>query len=174
MSEAKPTPPAAETWRLSGKRLDVDPQTGTSSAITFTERPGGILIVEINGVRTRMAIDEFRGKLSASIGGRLYFGAIEKADWGSGAAAGSESDLSSQFPGKVRKLLVPAGAEVEAGTPLLLLEAMKMEFSVKAPFAGVVECWNVAAGEQVSPGQKFLELKPADKKMRRRKVIRHE
>ena len=53
------------------------------------------------------------------------------------------------MPGKVVKLLVAEGQKVEAGDVLLILEAMKMEHSVKAPDSGVVEKVLVSEGEQV-------------------------
>ena len=42
---------------------------------------------------------------------------------------------------------------------MLLLEAMKMEFSVKAPFKGTIERILVKEGQQLSPGDRFLDLK---------------
>jgi biotin carboxyl carrier protein len=42
----------------------------------------------------------------------------------------------------------------------MLLEAMKMEFSIKAPFAGVVKKLCVQEGQQLSPGQQLVDLIP--------------
>ena len=42
------------------------------------------------------------------------------------------------MPGVIVKLLVEPGAAVEQGQPLLILEAMKMEHRVCAPFGGAV------------------------------------
>jgi biotin carboxyl carrier protein len=53
------------------------------------------------------------------------------------------------MPGKVVKLLVAEGQEVQAGDVLVILEAMKMEHSVKAPESGMVEKVLVSEGEQV-------------------------
>ncbi len=117
-----------------------------------------------DGRRVRMALHELRGKLGVSLGGRLYFGQIEKQgrDAGpSGAAGGSDSDLIAQFPGKVRKLLVAEGATVPAGEPLILLEAMKMEFTIKAPYSGTVKKVLVQEGQQLAPGDRFFEITPS-------------
>ncbi|UTI64747.1 biotin/lipoyl-binding protein [Paraconexibacter antarcticus] len=65
-------------------------------------------------------------------------------------AAGS---LTSPMPGTVLRVLVEAGATVTAGTPLLVLEAMKMEHEIVAPADGVVGALPVAAGDQVAAGQ---------------------
>jgi 3-methylcrotonyl-CoA carboxylase alpha subunit len=55
------------------------------------------------------------------------------ADGGSGGTA-----VHAPMPGKVTKLLVDVGDTVSAGTPLLIMEAMKMEHTIKAPCDGTV------------------------------------
>jgi 3-methylcrotonyl-CoA carboxylase alpha subunit len=62
------------------------------------------------------------------------------------------------MPGKVIALLATAGQRVEKGTPLLVLEAMKMEHTIKAPRAGVVKAFRFDAGDQVSEGVELVEL----------------
>jgi acetyl/propionyl-CoA carboxylase alpha subunit len=57
--------------------------------------------------------------------------------------------LIAPMPGKVVKVLVDTGQEVAAGTPLVVLEAMKMEHTVRAAEAGTVRAIHVAVGEQV-------------------------
>ncbi|MDR3607420.1 MAG: acetyl-CoA carboxylase biotin carboxyl carrier protein subunit [Oligoflexia bacterium] len=149
----------SETLKISGKRFELEATKGWC----FERRPGGWLIATSpSGARKRFALHELRGRLSFSLDGRLYFGAVEKAGRGSagGAAAGNDSDLVAQFPGKVRKLLVGEGAQVAAGDPLILIEAMKMEFTVKAPFAGRVTRVLVQEGQQLSPGDRFFEVEP--------------
>jgi len=58
-------------------------------------------------------------------------------------------------------LLAAPGARVEPGTPLLVLEAMKMEHTIKAPRAGVVKAFHFDAGDQVSEGAELVELEAA-------------
>jgi acetyl-CoA carboxylase biotin carboxylase subunit len=68
------------------------------------------------------------------------------AEHGTSAVAGG---LTAPMPGKVVKVLVTCGQEVAANTPLVILEAMKMEHTVRAPAAGTVRAIHVAAGDQV-------------------------
>jgi 3-methylcrotonyl-CoA carboxylase alpha subunit len=53
------------------------------------------------------------------------------------------------MPGKVVKVLVTEGQEVEAHAPLVVLEAMKMEHTVRSSAAGTVRAIHVAVGDQV-------------------------
>ncbi len=62
------------------------------------------------------------------------------------------------MPGKVVAWLAEPGALVEKGTPLLVLEAMKMEHTILAPAAGIVNGFHFAAGEQVSEGAQLVDF----------------
>ena len=60
------------------------------------------------------------------------------------------------MPGLVLSLKVAEGQAVSAGDPLLVLEAMKMENEIKAPFDAVVKSVNVSAGDAVQNGQLLI------------------
>ncbi|UCV28631.1 acetyl/propionyl/methylcrotonyl-CoA carboxylase subunit alpha [Ferribacterium limneticum] len=66
--------------------------------------------------------------------------------------------LTAPMPGKVVALLAQPGQKVEKGTPLLILEAMKMEHTITAPAAGIVKAFCYAAGEQVTDGAALVEF----------------
>ena len=55
---------------------------------------------------------------------------------GSAEVAGGQ--LTAPMPGKIIAVMVAAGAHVERGAPLLIMEAMKMEHTITAPHAGIV------------------------------------
>lgn len=71
------------------------------------------------------------------------------------AAAGS---TTAPMPGVVRAVLVEAGQPVARGTALLVLEAMKIEHTLRAALDGVVAAILVKPGEVVAPGQQLLQL----------------
>ncbi len=73
----------------------------------------------------------------------------------SSAASGG---LTSALPGVVVSVPVQVGQEVEAGTVLMLIEAMKMEHAITAPYAGRVTAVHFAAGDRVAEGSALLEL----------------
>ena len=66
--------------------------------------------------------------------------------------------LTAPMPGKVVALLAQPGQTVDKGTPLLILEAMKMEHTITAPTAGTIKAFCYAAGEQVSDGAALVEF----------------
>jgi acetyl/propionyl-CoA carboxylase alpha subunit len=69
---------------------------------------------------------------------------------GSTASPGS---LAAPMPGTVVRIEVEVGSTVAAGQAIVVLEAMKMEHSVRAPTDGVVEELRVAVGQQVDVGE---------------------
>ena len=73
---------------------------------------------------------------------------------GSEAAGGGR--IVAPMPGKVTAVLVEAGDRVEEGTPLLRLEAMKMEHTLTAPHDGVVETLACEEGDLVEEGAELV------------------
>ncbi|MGH9466876.1 MAG: biotin/lipoyl-containing protein [Terriglobales bacterium] len=66
--------------------------------------------------------------------------------------------IAAPMAGKVVRLLADPGAQVAAGQPLLVLEAMKMQNEVRSPKAGTLVKIAVAAGETVATGQVLAEV----------------
>ncbi|MEG1832725.1 MAG: acetyl/propionyl/methylcrotonyl-CoA carboxylase subunit alpha [Burkholderiaceae bacterium] len=73
-----------------------------------------------------------------------------------GDAAGG--GLTAPMPGKVVAVLAPAGTAVAAGTPLLVMEAMKMEHTLLAPAAGEVAEVLYGVGDQVAEGAELIRF----------------
>ncbi|HEU4812181.1 MAG TPA: biotin carboxylase N-terminal domain-containing protein [Nocardioides sp.] len=69
------------------------------------------------------------------------------------ADAVASGSLLAPMPGTVVSVAVEVGAAVEAGQPVLVLEAMKMQHTVSAPHAGVVTEIDVKPGTQVAAGE---------------------
>jgi 3-methylcrotonyl-CoA carboxylase alpha subunit len=69
--------------------------------------------------------------------------------------------LAAPMPGKVIAVLVEAGAKVERGAPLLIMEAMKMEHTIMAPAAGVVKELLYGVGDQVAEGAELIRFEAA-------------
>ncbi|MDQ4124476.1 MAG: carbamoyl phosphate synthase, partial [Actinomycetota bacterium] len=73
-----------------------------------------------------------------------------------GAASGG--DVVSPMQGTILKVLVAVGDEVEAGQPLVVLEAMKMENEIAAPGGGVVEEVNAVVGKTAGAGEVLVRV----------------
>ncbi|WP_322070529.1 acetyl/propionyl/methylcrotonyl-CoA carboxylase subunit alpha [Paraburkholderia bannensis] len=69
-----------------------------------------------------------------------------------------EGRLTAPMPGKVIAVLVEPGTVVEKGTPLIVMEAMKMEHTIGAPAAGKVTEVLYGVGDQVADGAQLLML----------------
>ncbi|HEX9051971.1 MAG TPA: acetyl/propionyl/methylcrotonyl-CoA carboxylase subunit alpha [Anaeromyxobacter sp.] len=90
--------------------------------------------------------------------GRAYPFARVDPSHGAGRGDDAGGRLTAPMPGKVIALLAEAGKRVERGAPLLVLEAMKMEHTIKAPRAGIVKAFRFEPGDQVSEGVELVEL----------------
>lgn len=62
------------------------------------------------------------------------------------------AEILAPMPGKVVRVQVEAGATIEKGAGVVVVEAMKMQNEMKSPRAGVVVAMNVKAGDTVNAG----------------------
>jgi propionyl-CoA carboxylase alpha chain/3-methylcrotonyl-CoA carboxylase alpha subunit len=79
------------------------------------------------------------------------------------AASNAGNDAISPLPGVVVALLVEVGQFVERGTPIAIVEAMKMENQVCAPNSGFVEAISCSVHDTVEAGQVLAVLRPHEK-----------
>jgi acetyl/propionyl-CoA carboxylase alpha subunit len=76
--------------------------------------------------------------------------AFGRAGSGSGSGLASDGALRAPMPGKIVATPAKAGDTVTRGQPIVVLEAMKMEHALVAPFDGVVGEIGVSVGDQVA------------------------
>jgi 3-methylcrotonyl-CoA carboxylase alpha subunit len=72
-----------------------------------------------------------------------------------------EDKIVAPLPGTVVALLAEEGATLEKGAPILTLEVMKMEQTLRAPFAGVLKAIKCKVGDIVQEGVELAEVEPA-------------
>ena len=72
-----------------------------------------------------------------------------------------EDKIVAPLPGTVVALLAEIGAKLEKGAPILTLEVMKMEQTLRAPFAGVLKVIKCKVGDIVQEGVELAEIEPA-------------
>jgi len=74
------------------------------------------------------------------------------------SAAVAAGGLTTPLPGVVVAVSVTVGQQVAAGDTLMVIEAMKMEHTIAAPYAGTVGTLHFARGDRVPEGSRLLEL----------------
>jgi 3-methylcrotonyl-CoA carboxylase alpha subunit len=125
-----------------------------------------IEVVDVRGNEAELRIDGRTVIVPFLVNGTEVWFALDGEIWsadvaGKGARAKArhrDHSLSAPMPGMVLKILVTVGQEVTKGTPLLILEAMKMEHQVVAPRDGTVTAINCREGELVQPGIDLVEI----------------
>ncbi|MBX8477837.1 acetyl/propionyl/methylcrotonyl-CoA carboxylase subunit alpha [Pseudomonas cichorii] len=119
---------------------------------------GERLVVENNGIRHQHLAIRQNGTLYLKWEGEMH--AIRRMD---PIAAANTSEtrqggFTAPMNGSIVRVLVQAGQRVGAGTQLVVLEAMKMEHSIRAAQAGVVAALHCQEGEMVSEGTLLVEM----------------
>ena len=145
-------------WRLNGRPTARLEAAGTVRYVAVpaepargraTSRVNGDVHVDVDGrsvaIRLAQPPDVDRAARSAAAHGH----------------AGGPVDLVAPMPGSVVAVHVTIGATVEAGDPIVTLEAMKMEHAVAAAIPGTVTELAAAAGDQVVRGQVLGTIEPA-------------
>jgi len=117
---------------------------GRSFAVSVEDEGGGRLRIGLAGGAYAVSVEDERERASRSTDRR-------------GEAAGPRI-VRSVIPGIVVALLVREGEEVEVDSPLLLLEAMKMQNEIRAASGGRVLRFHVKPGETVAAGAPLATL----------------
>jgi 3-methylcrotonyl-CoA carboxylase alpha subunit len=122
-------------------KLSVDVQDGSSSS--------GSTVTLWHSLGPVQGDTQWRSRYTLSIAPRAA--AISS----SAASAGA---LKAPMPGKVVRVLVRAGAAVQKGQPLVIMEAMKMEHTITAPAAGTVAAVLFEEGQLVQDGSVLISM----------------
>ncbi|MBH3459307.1 acetyl/propionyl/methylcrotonyl-CoA carboxylase subunit alpha [Pseudomonas putida] len=149
--------PARSSLHLScdGQDQAVALQNSAPSAFQLL---GEHLVQDQDGLRRRYLAIRREGVLYLQWAGELHavtaFDPIAAAE----ASQSHQGGLGAPMNGSIVRVLVEAGQTVEAGTALVVLEAMKMEHSIRAPQAGTVKALFCQEGDMVSEGTVLVEL----------------
>jgi acyl-CoA carboxylase subunit alpha len=136
---------------VDGEPLDLVLHAATSERVDAT----------IEGIRRRYRVAVLDGQvLVDSPQGSSAFQVADRFPLQEGAAPAG--GLSAPMPGRVVRTLVEVGQPVEAGDPLLVLEAMKMEHTISTAVAGHVTALYVSEGDQVERGAVLAAVEETD------------
>jgi acetyl-CoA/propionyl-CoA carboxylase biotin carboxyl carrier protein len=124
-------------------------------------RDGDLLTVTLDGVTTRFLVAHVGGTVWLAADGRSI--ALREHERLRAATEGAAADgaVTAPMPGTVTVVRASVGDRVDAGTPLLVVEAMKMEHVLTAPVAGTVTELPVTAGQQVRLDERLAVVAPA-------------
>ncbi|GMG84018.1 acetyl/propionyl/methylcrotonyl-CoA carboxylase subunit alpha [Paralimibaculum aggregatum] len=147
--------------RLGRGRFTVD---GEGGAVTLGVAPigGNACRVDLGTRQLRADVLREAARISVFAEGRsFHFGLPDALTGAEAEKAGGES-IAAPMPGLVKLVSAAPGAEVAEGEALFVLEAMKMEHTLRAPRAGRVAEVLAAVGDQVTDGTLLLTLEPED------------
>jgi acetyl/propionyl-CoA carboxylase alpha subunit len=118
---------------------------------------GGEAILRVNGARHVVPYVIADDEIHLDFGGEVIRAEVTA---GSRRKKGrqKEHSMAAPMPALVTKILVEAGREVTKGQALLILEAMKMEHQICAPYDGIVLEIRCRTGEMVQPPDDLVAL----------------
>ncbi|KRB94072.1 acetyl/propionyl/methylcrotonyl-CoA carboxylase subunit alpha [Noviherbaspirillum sp. Root189] len=157
-AEEATTYPVSVSYRDAGWNIGVG---APSSVMTLVERKGQHLVIKVDGTAVRGTVVRAADVFHVFTGGAHYVLNYNDPLAHAGEAEAEGGRLTAPMPGKIVALLVDKGKTVEKGTPLLIMEAMKMEHTIAAPANGTVEELLYAVGDQVAEGAQLLAFKAA-------------
>jgi acetyl-CoA/propionyl-CoA carboxylase biotin carboxyl carrier protein len=140
-----------ERLDLSGVEAPKAPQPSEDGAAPLVERS---TTVEVDGKRfsVRLWVPESAPAAVVAGGGPVPTARKPTRASSAAAAGGGSGEVAVPMQGTIVKVLVEVGAAVEAGQPVVVLEAMKMENQIQAEVGGTVSQVKVAPGDTVGAG----------------------
>jgi acetyl-CoA/propionyl-CoA carboxylase biotin carboxyl carrier protein len=149
------------TVRVRGRSRAAQVRVGDADPVPASAiRDGGELAVTLDGVTSRYAVVHAGGDVWLAANGRVAAFREHERLHSAAEGAGGDGVVTAPMPGTVTVVQAAVGDQVEAGTPLLVVEAMKMEHVLTAPVAGTVAELPVEAGRQVRLDERVAVVTP--------------
>ncbi len=115
-------------------------------SIEIIERQGKKIQLIVDGQFFKISITDYTDKILDKLGIDIVSSNIV-------------NDVKAPMPGSIFNLMVSKGDEITIGSPLLILEAMKMENIIKSPKNGIIEKVHVLEKENVKKNQILVSFK---------------
>jgi biotin carboxyl carrier protein len=140
------------------RTLQVGDKTFEVRVVESTEDVG-CFTLEVAGERVPLTVSDLVREAGPAVTGTSGAAAPTSTPPGAAAAAAEAKDgLFAPVPGKIVDVFVKVGDAVAEGTPLVVLEAMKMENELRAPKKGKVTVVAVAKGDTAQRGQLLVGI----------------
>ena len=140
------------TARVQADEVVLETAAG-SSIWNWLQLSAGEYVLRRDGRQTRCVVAGDGNERWVWIDGHVHHLQVESGGRGASAAVSADR-LTSPMPGLVLKVFVSPGDAVEARQVLVVLEAMKMQYEITAPRAGVIAQVPVAEGADDKAGRK--------------------
>ncbi len=148
--------------RLRGRSTAAEVRVGDEGLVPArAARNGDRLTVTVGDLTTSYAVVHEGGTVWLAADGHVTALREHERLASSHSAAAGDGVVTSPMPGTVTVVQASVGDEVTAGTPLLVVEAMKMEHVLTAPVAGTVTELGVTAGQTVALDERVALVTPA-------------
>ena len=142
---------SAGSYHLLGAGLDI--------RVAGAAFVAGRLVADVDGRQYRVRADADEQRASVHDGDqRFRLERVPAFRFDEGEAAGGSDRISAPMPGRVVLVRAEAGQAVAEGQELLVMEAMKMEHSIKAPYDGIVKAYKFRVGDQVKDRDLLVEF----------------
>jgi 3-methylcrotonyl-CoA carboxylase alpha subunit len=129
-------------------------------AFAFAPDDGGRLTLSLDGMRSHVvSVVEGHDLYLRTRNGRFELHRVDTFGGDDEEQAGDDR-IVAPLPGTVVALLAEEGATLEKGTPILTLEVMKMEQTLRAPYAGVLKTIKCRVGDIVQEGVELADIEP--------------
>lgn len=122
--------------------------------------PGRYRVTAPDGRVTTVTVAGSAPAVWAGTHGRSYDLDVDPSVRSRSTTRSAGGEMTPPMPATVVKVLVEPGQAVEAGVPVVILEAMKMELTIRAAQAGTVRAVRCAVGDLVRPGTALVEIAP--------------
>lgn len=123
--------------------------------------------IDFQGRLVRVHYEKLNGTLWLHLDGQTYAFAPERKGRKAGGGSSAQSEpgvVRAPMPGKIMKVFLRKGDKVAEGQDLLVMEAMKMEYVLKADLAGTISEIHEKENEQVALGQVLARIAAPDER----------
>jgi acetyl-CoA/propionyl-CoA carboxylase biotin carboxyl carrier protein len=162
---------AGERIDVAATRLDTDghwsvatPMSDSPIDVSVDDHGGDRLVLMFDGEAHRVEYVRYPASTALVVGGENWNvgEAAVRPTAGAGGAGSSDGAVRSPMPGTLIAVHVAAGDPVIAGQPLAVVEAMKMEHTLTAPFDGTVAQLRASNGASVTLDEVVLVIDHAE------------
>ncbi|ENV07987.1 acetyl-CoA carboxylase, biotin carboxylase subunit [Acinetobacter higginsii] len=132
-----------ESYQISGQLLDAH-----------------TAVIHLNGTQQKLSFNQSQQGITLFHTGQSHKFAYIRQDYHQDDSQADQGHLKAPMPGVVTQVLVGANHNVKKDDILMTLEAMKMEYTIRAPQDGVIVDAYFQVGDQVKAGDELVEFQP--------------